>query len=435
MRVREPQFTALLAVEILRCVQPRPDTPRPSLYDPCLALYALYSTVRELFELRDPSVDKLAKVLVEYSVGLQPGDLVRISGDAVALPMLEAVYEQALCAGAQPYVKLTDSSFEDLFYQVATRQQLEFVSPILKHEVETIDASIGLWAETNTKRLSQVDPSRQSLASAARRPILKTFMERAKNNQLRWVGTLYPTAASAQDAEMSLKQYEQFVFEAGQLHKPDPVGEWRRIEVGQQKVVDYLNGKKEIHFQTDEGTDLHVNVEGMTWINCCGHENFPDGEVFTGPNLNAVEGGVNGIVRYSFPAVHNGREVDGIELRFEKGRVVEANASKNQDYLLAMLDQDEGACRLGEIAIGCNYNITRYTKNTLFDEKIGGTFHAAVGAGYPETGNTNESGLHWDMVCDLRLGGTITVDGEVISRNGEFVFEDWPRGEACRDER
>lgn len=173
----------------------------------------------------------------------------------------------------------------------------------------------------------------------------------------------------------------------------------------------------------------------MTWINCDGHENFPDGEVFTGPNLQAADGGVNGVVRYSFPAVYRGREVHDIELTFEKGRVVDAKASKNLDYLLAMLDQDEGARSLGEIAVGTNYQIQRYTKNTLFDEKIGGTFHAAVGAGYPETGNSNSSGLHWDMVCDLRAddgpgsGGTVEVDGEIISKDGRFVFEGWPSPE------
>jgi aminopeptidase len=164
----------------------------------------------------------------------------------------------------------------------------------------------------------------------------------------------------------------------------------------------------------------------MTWINCAGESNFPDGEVFTGPNLKHADGGVNGIVKYTFPAVHNGREVHDIELTFEGGRVVDAKASKGLDFLEAMLDQDEGARSLGEIAIGTNYQVTEYTKNTLFDEKIGGTFHAAVGAGYPETGNDNQSGLHWDMVCDLRTGGTITVDGEVISRDGKFVFDGWP---------
>ena len=224
---------------------------------------------------------------------------------------------------------------------------------------------------------------------------------------------------------MSLRQYADFVFAAGYLDQEDSVAQWQRIKQRQQQVTDYLNGKKLVHFQA-EGTDLQVNVEGMKWINCCGEANFPDGEVFTGPNLEAPDGGVNGVVRYSFPAVHHGREVHDIELTFERGRIVEAVASKNQDFLLAMLDQDPGARRLGEIAIGTNYHITEYSKNTLFDEKIGGTFHAAVGEGYPETGNHNKSGLHWDMVCDLRDNGTITVDGEVISKNGRFVFDGWP---------
>jgi aminopeptidase len=191
-------------------------------------------------------------------------------------------------------------------------------------------------------------------------------------------------------------------------------------------VADFLTGKRELHFQAANGTDLKVNVEGMTWVNCAGESNFPDGEVFTGPNLQAEDGGVNGVVRYSFPAVHHGRECDGIELTFEKGRVVQAKAEKGEDFLKAMLAQDEGASALGEIAVGTNYSITRYTKNTLFDEKIGGTFHAAVGEGYPETGNHNKSALHWDMVCDLRPGGTIHVDGELMSQDGVFAFDGWP---------
>lgn len=376
--------------------------------------------------MRDQRLDKLAKVLVEYSTAVKPDQIVRLTGDPVAMPLLEALYEHCLRAGAHPHLRCVPSSLQDVFYEHANDRQLEFVSPLLKHEVETIDVSIGLWAETNTKSLSRVDPQRQGKASAARKPIFKVFMERAAKKDLRWCGTLFPTQANAQDAEMSLRQYENFVFGAGHLDQPDPVALWKDIEQRQQKVVDYLTGKKQIHFQAANGTDLTVNVEGMTWVNCCGHENFPDGEVFTGPNLNAPDGGVNGVVRYSFPAVHHGREVHNIELTFEKGRVVDAKASKNQDFLIQMLDQDQGARSLGEIAIGTNYQVQQYTKNTLFDEKIGGTFHAAVGAGYPETGNTNESGLHWDMVCDLRTGGTITVDGEVISRDGKFVFDGWP---------
>ncbi len=376
--------------------------------------------------MRDGYLDKLAQVLVQYSTKVKRGDLVRISGEPVALPLLEAIYERCLRAGAHPFLKVAPESLQDIFYELADDEQLQYVSPIAKYEIEQVDVSIGLWAETNTKSLSQVDPQRQSLASAARKPIMKTFMERAGRTELRWTGTLFPTLASAQDAEMSLRQYEQFVFEAGHLDQPDPVAVWQQIEARQQKVVDYLKGKKQVQFEADNGTDLTVNVDGMTWINCCGHENFPDGEVFTGPNLDAADGGVNGIARYSFPAVHHGREVEDIELTFEKGKVTDAKASKNADFLLAMLDQDERARYLGEIAIGTNYNITRYSKNTLFDEKIGGTFHAAVGAGYPETGNSNDSALHWDMVCDLRTGGKITVDGEVIHQDGRFVFDGWP---------
>ncbi len=379
--------------------------------------------------MHDPRLDKLAQVLVHYSTGVKPGWLVRLSGDPVALPLLEALYEQVLKAGAHPVLHCAPGDLAEVFFAHANDEQLDYVNPLQLHEVGAIDASIGLWADTNTKSLSRVDPKRQSRASAARRPIMDLFMKRAAAGELKWCGTQYPTSASAQDAERSLRQYEDFVFAAGHLAADDPVAVWRAISEKQQKVVDYLTGKKELRFQTAAGTDLRVNVEGMTWINCDGHENFPDGEVFTGPNLAADDGGVNGVVRYSFPAVHHGREVHDIVLTFEKGRVVEAAASKNQDFLLAMLDQDEGARRLGEIAIGTNYAITEYTKNTLFDEKIGGTFHAAVGAGYPETGNRNESGLHWDMVCDMRPeagGGTITVDGEVMSRDGEFVFDGWP---------
>ncbi len=376
--------------------------------------------------MRDARLDKLANVIVNYSTGVKPGQTVRLTGDPIATPLIEALYEKLICAGAHVLIRMAPDRLQEIFYKHASDTQLTHISDLAIREVKTIDVSIGLWAETNTKAMTNVDPKRQAMASSARQPVFKVFMDRAASEELAWVGTLYPTAASAQDAEMSLEEYEAFVFNAGHLNAEDPVAVWQAIEVKQQKVADYLNGKKQARFQAANGTDLTVNVEGMTWLNSAGHKNFPDGEVFTGPNLSAPDGGVNGIVRYHFPAVHHGREVHDIELIFEKGRVVDAKASKNLDFLIQMLDQDPGARSLGEIAIGTNYQITRYTKNTLFDEKIGGTFHAAVGAGYPETGNSNVSGLHWDMVCDLREGGTIEVDGEVISRDGRFVFDGWP---------
>ncbi|MEM9019093.1 MAG: aminopeptidase [Planctomycetota bacterium] len=386
--------------------------------------------------MRDQRLDKLAQVLVHYSAAVQPGQIVRIRGDIVGHPLLEAIYEAVVEAGGHPLLRCGIESCSDIFLQTAREDQLTFVNPLVISEVETIDADIALWADVNTKSASRVDPKRAGMISSARKPVFDIFMKRSAAAEapdqhpgvkpLRWVGTQFPTHASAQDAERSLREYEDFVFKAGYLDRDDPAAVWREIREKQQRVADYLTGKSLLHFKTDAGTDLQVNIDGMTWVNCAGESNFPDGEVFTGPNLDHADGGVNGVVKYSFPAVHNGREVHGIELTFEKGRVVDAKASKGLDFLTAMLDQDEGARNLGEIAIGTNYAITEYTKNTLFDEKIGGTFHAAVGAGYPETGNANPSGLHWDMVCDLRPGGTISVDGEVISRDGKFLFDGWP---------
>ncbi len=386
--------------------------------------------------MRDQRLDKLADVLVNYSVKVQPGQLVRIRGDVVGTNLLEAIYEAVLAAGAHPLLRISSEACNDIFMQSASEGQLKHIDPIAMAEAETIDVSISLWAEVNTKSSTRVDPKRSGMASSARKPIFETFMQRAAAAEfpdqypgvkpLKWVGTLFPTQANAQDAERSLREYEDFVFKAGYLDHDDPAAQWMKIREQQQRVVDYLTGKSLIHFQAANGTDLKVNVDDMVWVNCAGESNFPDGEVFTGPNLKHADGGVNGVVRYSFPAVHNGREVHDIELTFKQGRVIDAKASKGLDFLEAMLDQDDGARSLGEIAIGTNYQVTEYTKNTLFDEKIGGTFHAAVGAGYPETGNSNQSGLHWDMVCDLRAGGTITVDGEVISRDGKFVFDEWP---------
>jgi aminopeptidase len=254
------------------------------------------------------------------------------------------------------------------------------------------------------------------------------FLHRAalpwgKRNKLRWTGTQFPCHAAAQDAEMSLREYEAFVFRAGLLHLSNPAAEWKKISTRQQRLADYMNKARSVRFVTRNGTDLYLGIEGRRWINCDGHENFPDGEVFSAPIEDAVEG----TVCYSFPAVHAGREVHDIRLRFRAGRVVDASASKGEAFLFKMLDMDRGARRLGEIAIGTNYGIKQYTRNTLFDEKIGGTFHAALGAGYPESGALNKSGLHWDMVCDLRRGGRIEVDGKVISKNGRFMNRAWPR--------
>jgi aminopeptidase len=372
--------------------------------------------------MTDPRLNQLAKVITSYSIGVKPGQLVRISGPSVAEPLIVELYRELVAAGAHPAVHMAPEEVGEILYKKGSDEQLKYISPISWTTVEKIDCSIGIWASSNTKALSNCDPSRQALASAAMKPWKDRFFDRAAKRELRWVGTQFPCQANAQDAEMSLAEYAEFVFAAGLLYEDDPAKAWQQVAERQQRVVDFLNGKKEVRIVVPNGTDIRFGVEGRTWINCCGHENFPDGEVFTGPLEDATEG----TVAYSFPASHGAREVHDIVLTFKAGRVVDARAGKNEDYLLKMLDQDAGARTLGELAFGANYSITKYTKNTLFDEKIGGTFHAAVGSGYPETGAKNQSGLHWDMVCDLRTGGKVYVDGELISENGRFLNPDWP---------
>jgi aminopeptidase len=376
--------------------------------------------------MRDPRLDRLADVIVRYSVAVRPGDVVSIDAESEAMPLIETLAEQCVKAGAHITWSPRSEALTEVLLTHGSEEQLRHVSPLALHRIETIDVQISLWASINTKFLSRMDPRRSAMLQSARRPILSRFMERSAAKQLRWCGTLYPTQAAAQDAEMSLTQYADFVFRAGLLHLPDPVAAWEQIHQRQEYVREFLQARRQLRFRAPamdghDGTDLTVDVGAPSrWINCSGHENFPDGEVFCGPQ------GADGHVNYTFPAVYQGREVEGVRLRFQAGRVVDASAKRNEEFLNQMLDQDEGARTLGEIAIGTNYSITEFSRNTLFDEKIGGTFHAAVGAGYPESGSTNSSGLHWDMVCDLRRGGSIEADGEVFFRDGRFLNSDWP---------
>lgn len=370
----------------------------------------------------DPRVCKLADVIVNYSLGVKPGQVVRVGGTPLAEPLLVELYRAVLQAGGHPLLRVSIEACEEMELKLASDQQLDYVSPIALHEMQAVDAYIGVWSEQNTRLMSNIDPNRIARQSRARRPIMEVMMKRAAEGKMRWVGTQFPTLACAQDAEMSLREYEDFVYSAGLLDQPDPVAAWRALSEMQQRMVDYLNGKKHLRVRGANGTDLQMSIEGRRWINCDGHENFPDGEVFSGPVVESVEG----MIHFSFPGVHNGREVQDVRLTFKDGKVVDASAGKGEDFLFSMLDMDEGSRFLGECAIGTNYGITKYTRNTLFDEKIGGTVHFALGAGYPETGNTNESGLHWDLVLDLRTGGTIEVDGQTISTDGRFHDATWP---------
>jgi aminopeptidase len=367
--------------------------------------------------MADPRVETVAKILVDYSVKVRPNQLVWITGGSEGAPLILAVYQKVLERGAHPFLQVEPEEAEELFYAYASDAQLDYMPPFTMEIVEQIDANIGIWTDVNTKQLTSADPARQSRRAVARRPFSDRFLQRAAKKELRWSGTLYPSQAFAQDAEMSLREFEDFVYGACLVHEPDPIKAWKKISKEQQRVTNWLKKARKVHVVGPD-TDLKLEVTGRKWINCDGHENFPDGEIFTGP----VEDSVNGHIRYTFPACAYGREVEDVRLQFKDGKVVKATAAKNQEFLLKMLGSDKGARYVGEFAFGTNSGIQRFTKNILFDEKIGGTIHLALGKGYPESGSKNKSAIHWDMVCDLRKGGEVRVDGTLFLKDGKILI-------------
>lgn len=370
--------------------------------------------------MKDIRLDRWADILVNYSVRAKPGQSCVLTGDICAMPLLEAVYEELVKQDVFAEIFIIPKHWAEILYEYGSDELLSKVSKGLLHAVGSCDLYIGIGSENNTKLLMNVSPARQALVSRARLPILQAVMKRSAENKLNWVYTHFPTASAAQESDMGNREYREYFYSLCHLNDENPVSKWNQLEKKQDKLIKYLKTKKELHFKNDKGVDLRVNVSSMKWVNCCGKINFPDGEVYTGPNLKAKDGGVNGVVRQSFPSLYRHVEVADIELTFEKGAVVEAKASKGESFLKEMIAQDLGAKYVGEIAIGTNYNVDRITKNILIDEKFGGTFHLALGKGYPETGNTNESALHWDIIFDLRKNGTITADGELFFKDGKF---------------
>jgi aminopeptidase len=368
--------------------------------------------------MSDIRVEKLADLMVNYSVAVKPGDKVVIQGDTTGEPLIKAVYAKVLQAGGHPLTLITIPGMEEMMYKLGNDEQLKHVPEPYKQVMSTYDARIYVLSEANTKSLSSVDPAKSVVRAQSRSELMKIMMKRSASGELRWVLGPYPTNASAQDAEMSLTEYEDFVYGACLPDIDDPIGYWKRFSAWQQKIVNWLKGKKTIQVIGKE-TDLHLSIAGRNFENCDGKMNIPDGEVFTGP----VEDSMEGNVYFSYPAIYGGREVTGVRLTFEKGIVVKATAEKNQEFLIKTIATDDGSKRVGEFAIGTNEGIKQFTREILFDEKIGGSFHMALGSGYPETGSTNESAIHWDMVCDLRDGGEIRVDDTLFYKNGKFVIK------------
>ncbi len=366
----------------------------------------------------DIRIEKMAQILIDYSMNVQPGDRVAIIASVLAEPLVSALYELTLERGGHPHLLLDFVGQDESFFAHAKDEQLDFVPLFHKMAFEQFEVLIKIRSEANTRALSNVDAQRQSRRQRGLASLLQAQMSRGAEGTLRWMSTLYPTAAYAMEAEMGLQEYQHFVFRACHADEEtlDPVAFWQGVQREQERIVSLLEGHDRVSLQ-GPNVELNLSIRGRKFRNASGQNNLPDGEIYTAP----VEDSVNGWVRFTYPAIYLGRMVEGVELIFEQGRVVRASAEKNQEFLLEMLNIDAGARYLGEFAIGTNFEIDRFTRNILFDEKIGGSFHLALGAGYPETGSLNKSVIHWDMICDLRKDSQILVDGELIYRNGRFI--------------
>ena len=361
---------------------------------------------------------KYARVLVEYSVEIKPGDLTIIRATShEAQPLVKEIYKQVLQKGGHPIVHAAMEGINETFIKYATDEQLSYIDPMTELEYKTATKFISIGAPTNTKAMAKADSQKMAKRSAATRELSNLMLKRSAEGSLKWVIADFPTNALAQEAKMSLEDYTDFLIKSCYLHLDNPIEKWREIDREQQRIADYLNTTSKLRI-TGEETDITFNTHGRKWLNCSGQCNFPDGEIYTSP----VEDSANGTIYFDFPQIYRGNEAQKVRLRLENGKVVEASAEKGQDYFLDMINMDEGSRFVGEIAIGTNYMIQDITGNILFDEKIGGAIHMALGASYPEAGGKNVSGLHWDLIKNMKQGGEIYADDKLIYKDGQFVI-------------
>ena len=361
---------------------------------------------------------KYAKVLVDYSTDVQKGDLVVISTSSIyGKDLVKEVYKRVLQKGANPVLRTGFGDIAEIFIKYANDEQLDYIDPMTKLEYEKADKFISIGAPLNTKAMAGADLEKMGKRGKATKKLSETMLNRSAKGDLKWVIADVPTHALAQEAKMSFDDYCEFLFNSCYLNIEDPVGKLKELDKQQTIWANYLNGIKKLHIK-GEKTDITFNVEGRKWISCSGLNNYPDGEVFTSP----VEDGINGEIYFDFPQNYRGNSANDVHLWIENGKVIKASASSGQEFLDAMLNMDEGSRGIGEIAFGTNNEIQDVTGNILFDEKIGGAIHMAVGASYPETGGKNVSGLHWDMIKNMKNGSEVYADDKLIYQNGKFLI-------------
>jgi len=354
---------------------------------------------------------RFADLLAGYCLDVQPGQEVLVRSTTLAEPLLLELQRAILERDGWPLLRVDLPGSTAAFHRTALDRHLDSFSEVAYAEVKKAHAMLAIQAPENTRALVGIDPERLARAARARQPLREQAMRK------RWCATLWPTQAGAQQAGMSLADFEDFVQRALFLDQPDPERSWGELRAFQETLIERLSSVRELRLQSD-ATDLTLNVKGRKWVNSDGRRNMPSGEVFTGPHETSADG----IVRFDVPSSPSGVDVAGVELQFEDGLVVGARAERGEEYLQRALQTDDGARRLGEIGIATNFGIDRAIGATLFDEKIGGTVHLALGRSYPETHGKNESAIHWDLICDLRSGGTLSADGEVLVQDGRFAL-------------
>lgn len=362
--------------------------------------------------------EKYAKVLVDYSVKVQPGELTIIRTDScLSQPLVKEIYKQVLLKGAYPVVRMGVEGLNEVYIKNASDEQLEYIDPMTELEYDKAKNFISIGAPLNVKNMARMDSKKLAKRSSVMKHLSEKMLKRAADGDLKWVIADFPTNALAQEAKMSLEEYTEFLINSCYLHEENPVQKWIEIGEKQEKIAEFLNTKSKIRI-IGEQTDITFNVAGRIWKSCAGECNFPDGEVYTSP----VEDSANGQIYFDFPQIYRGNEAQKVLLTLKDGKIIDAKADKGEEFLNNMLDMDEGARFVGEIAIGTNDMIKDVTGNILFDEKIGGSIHMAAGASYPDTGGKNVSGLHWDLIKNMKNGGQIFADDELIYENGKFII-------------
>ncbi len=347
---------------------------------------------------------------------MKKGETLAISSSYLAEPLLQEVYREAVKAGAHPLLQVSVKGIERIMYEAGSDEQLKYVSPIRKLMVEKYDAFLNIIAPFNLKSTQTIDPKKKRIVSEARADDSRLFMKRASEGSLKWTLCQFPTDAAAQESGMAGSEYLDFVAGACYLFEDDPVKKWNEVHDMQEHIIDFIKDKESMKFKSND-VDIEFSYKGRKWINSDGKHNMPSGEVFTTP----VEDSINGKIRFSYPGIFMGQEIEDITLEVKNGEVVKWHAVKGQG-LLDQVFEIPGTRHFGEAAIGTNYGIQQFTKNMLFDEKIGGTIHMAVGAAYPETGGTNESSVHWDLLANMKDGGEIYAGKDLIYKDGKFII-------------